>query len=214
MTSKQPNTKGEDESRTKRELLTRSQYEAARVLARIVGGGYGGTYRGYINGVHHGYYLTVADDERARLRERLLDLARRLDIDPRPIIRPPRFARFDPNAEWPVWPHELFVACVKLLNQRRREGRPDEQAEQAAGDLIADAKRHDDASRAYRPPTHERSRGTTGATTKADDVSELRRRLDQLTDITDEGARFRLLREIHDRAGRAGDDEWPDWIPG
>jgi len=133
-------------ARAKRELLTRDQYAAARVLARIVGGGYPvidrrGTYQ-------ESYYRALEPAEGDRLRERLLSLAARLDLDAEPFLYRHRRRLAEEN---PCWPFYLFVACVKLLNRRRREGRPDELAERLACSLVVDAERHEEASRAHKP---------------------------------------------------------------
>jgi hypothetical protein len=60
----------------------------------------------------------------------------------------------------------------------------------------------------------ERPKEQTKEDLSAEDLTAIRRRLDKLTDIADEGARFRLLRELYRRERRAEADEWPDWIPG
>ena len=41
-------------------------------------------------------------------------------------------------------------------------------------------------------------------------LAELRRRLDRLTDITDESERFRVRRMIYDLERGLDEDEWPD----
>jgi hypothetical protein len=147
-------------ARAKRELLTREQYAAARALARVLTGGFSvfdkcGSFAGR-------YYQAIRPEERSRLRGHLLDLAGRLDINAESFTyraSERRRARRWQQApeEWAAWPRMLFVACIKLLNQRRREGRPDEAAERLACSLVADAERHEEASRAYKPaPANER----------------------------------------------------------
>lgn len=200
-------------ARAKRQLLTGDQYAAARVLARIIAGGYGGTFRGC-------YYLTVTDDERACMREGLLNIASRLGLDPEGFIWGRRWCRRT-REEWPVWPHEMFVACVKLLHQRCREGQPDELAERLVVALTADAERHEAAARSYRPePESERERDGDRPT-KTDShqkkLKELRWRLEQLIecdDITDSSTRFRLEREIFDLEHAQVDnrEDWPEYI--
>lgn len=196
----------------KRELLARGQYAAARVLARIIAGGYGGTFRSNAGGKCSGCHLTVADGERARLRERVISLAARLGLDPESFIYYDR-AR---TQEWPVWPHKVFVASVKLLERRRREGRPDEAAERIVRELSAYTEDHRAACRTYKSEP-ECDRGTPEPRRNIDRLAALRRmlaRLKEQGDITDSSAIFRLETEI-DRLGRAvPDDEWPEYIPG
>jgi hypothetical protein len=194
-----------------RVLLTQGQYAAARVLARIIAGSYGGTFRG-------SYYLTVADNERARLRERLFNLAARLDLDLESFLYRGHLSRRTRSEEWPVWPHKVFVVCIKLLDRRRRAGRPDELAEQLARDLSDAALCHEAASRSYNPDS-ERDHGATEACDEGKakpnaQIEALRARLSELDGPEDEAARFRLLREIYglEHSTAAPDEEWPEYI--
>lgn len=181
-------------ARTKRELLTPDQYEVARVLANIITG-----RRGY-----RSQLLTVADDERACLREQLLNLARHLGMVTesflyRPTERKRALRSHRAPEEAPIWPHRLFVACIKYLNWLRSEGRPDEHAEKIVRDLTTAAERHKAASRSH-SPDKERDHGTRE---------------------TNRGSHFRALRRmlthLNEQDGRAtestaSDDEWPEYI--
>ena len=196
-------------TRAKRELLTSGQYKAARVLASIVAGGYGGTLQ------QRSYYRNVEAAERARLRKRLLHLASCLDLDPDSFIWARRWCVRE-KTEWPVWPHKMFVACIKLLDQRRREAQPDELAEQIAHDLLAAGLRHEDASRSYTPPATKHDHRECG-TRDTDHLAALRRLLASLKeqgDITDSSAIFRLEKQIYDLERESTHDEWPEYIEG
>jgi hypothetical protein len=198
--------------RAKRGTLTSEQYAAARVFASIVAGGYGGT-------LHQlRYFRTVEVAERYRLRAKLLKLADRLGVSAESFIyraSDRSRARRSGHApeEWAVWPHRMFVVCVKLLDQRRREGRPDEPAERLARGLIADAERHEAAARAYKPDA-ERNSGATEARDTGR-LAALRSQLDGLKeygDITDCSAIFRLEKQIYDLEHAATDGDWPEYI--
>ncbi len=58
----------------------------------------------------------------------------------------------------------------------------------------------------------EEAKGDESKADKARRIAELRRRLDRLTDITDETQRFRIEREIYDLEHAVDEDEWPEGL--